>query len=270
MTPAPPGAVLSHQLVNHLGAAACSRRLLVATDFDGTLVDLRDDPDDVWLSDRAAALLADLAAQPGVTVAVLSGRSLSDLRRRLGGVDGVQLIGSHGAEWEDDARGALLHPSQDGLLASLSDRLEEITADCVGTWVERKPIASVFHYRAASPECAAESVRRVLDGPARSSGIHVRHGKDCVEIAVVEVTKGLAIDRLRADLRADRVVFFGDDVTDEDGFRVLRREDVGVKVGAGESGAEYRASSIHDVVDVLTEILRVRRGFVADFPAYVT
>ena len=261
---------LPHRLSTHLASASCTARLLVASDFDGTLVDLRDDPDDVWPSEHVAALLAGLAAQPGVTVAALSGRSLTDLRRRLGGVDGLRLIGSHGAEWEDDSRGALLHPAQDGLLASLSDRLEEITADCPGTWVERKPIASVFHYRAAAPACAAESVRRVLDGPVRSSGVHVRMGKDSIEIAVVEITKGLALDRLRAEVAAERVVFLGDDVTDEDGFRVLGHADIGIKVGDGDSLAEYRVESIADVAVVLDELVRVRAAFAADFPAHTS
>src|SRR4029453_7421521 len=64
-----------HQLRNHLRAAAGTRRLLGGTDFDGTLVELHDDPAAVWLTPGAAETLTALATQPGVTVAVLSGRS---------------------------------------------------------------------------------------------------------------------------------------------------------------------------------------------------
>lgn len=60
-----------------------------------------------------------------------------------------------------------------------------------------------------------------------------RGGKDIVEFAVRHVTKGDAIARLRRLHGADAVFFAGDDVTDEDGFRVLGDGDVGVKVGPG-------------------------------------
>ncbi|MGD9702592.1 MAG: trehalose-phosphatase [Acidimicrobiia bacterium] len=258
-----------HRLHNHLLAAACSRRLLVATDFDGTLVELDDNPDDVWLPPGAAELLTALAAHPGVTVAVLSGRSLGDLRKRFGDANGIRLIGSHGAEPEHDDQRIRLHPTQDHLLRTTTEQLRGITTVCAGTWVERKPTSVVFHYRTAGDECAANAVRAVLDGPGTSAGIHLRLGKDCLELAVVEVTKGVALDRLRHEIAAERVVFMGDDVTDEDGFRVLTHRDIGIKVGPGPSRAEYRAATTGRALSVLEELLLMRDRFQRDYPQYV-
>ena len=56
-------------------------------------------------------------------------------------------------------------------------------------------------------------------------------------MAVVQVSKGAAIDTLRTRLGADAVLFVGDDVTDETAFVRLRPGDVGVKVGEGETAA---------------------------------
>jgi trehalose 6-phosphate phosphatase len=259
---------LDHRLHHHLATAACSRHLLVATDFDGTLVELQDDPDEVWLSPRAVELLGRLATCAGVTVAVLSGRSLGDLRKRIAIAPGVRLVGSHGAEWEGEDR-ARLHPSQAHLLRATTNALVDITTACPGTWVERKPTGSVFHYRTAAAPCTNEAVRRVIDGPGTAPGVHLRIGKDCLELSVVENTKGLALDRLRHQLAAERVVFLGDDITDEDGFRVLAYEDVGIKVGPGPSEAEYRATTPHHALEILEELLRSRHDFATHFPAYV-
>lgn len=259
-----------HQMRNHLRAAACTRRLLVATDFDGTLVELHDDPAAVWLTPGAAESLTALAAQPGVTVAVLSGRSLGDLQVRFEEADGIRLIGSHGAEPEHEDQRIRLHPTQDQLLRTTTEQLRSITSVCIGTWVERKPTSVVFHYRTAGDKCAADAVRTVLAGPGTSAGIHLRLGKDCLELAVVEVTKGVALDRLRRDIDAERVVFLGDDVTDEDGFRVLTNEDIGIKVGPGPSAAEYRVATTGEALAILRELLQLREQFRHDYPEFVT
>ena len=78
-------------------------------------------------------------------------------------------------------------------------------------------------------------------------------------MAVVQVSKGAAIDTLRTRLGADAVLFVGDDVTDETAFARLRPGDVGVKVGEGETAAEYRVSTPEDVTDVLEALLAARR-----------
>lgn len=244
-------------MYDHLALAARAERLLVATDFDGTIVDLQDDPDEVWPPERALRLLARLATCPGTLVAVLSGRSLGDLQRRVGQVPGIVLVGSHGAEWSGAAP-MRLDDASETLLSSTVRRLEDLARGCPGAWVEVKPASAVFHYRAADPALAPAVVQQVLDGPAATPGLHCRHGKDCVELAVTRSTKGKALALLRAEHGADRVVFLGDDVTDEDGFLVLAFQDVGVKVGAGDTAAEHRVGSPADALAILERILELR------------
>ena len=81
-----------------------------------------------------------------------------------------------------------------------------------------------------------------------------------LELAVVQVSKGAAIDTLRERLEADAVLFVGDDVTDETAFVRLRPGDVGIKVGDGETAAGYRVTTPEDVTGVLEELLADRRG----------
>jgi len=96
-------------------------------------------------------------------------------------------------------------------------------------------------------------------GPAIRPGVESTEGKAVLEMAVVQVSKGAAIDTLRGRLGADAVLFVGDDVTDETAFARLRPGDVGVKVGEGDTAAQFRVDSPDDVTKVLEALLGARR-----------
>ena len=74
------------------------------------------------------------------------------------------------------------------------------------------------------------------------------------------MSKGLALDRLRERVAADAVLFAGDDVTDETAFARLRPGDVGVKVGDGDTAAEYRVDAPPDITTLLQQLLDTRRA----------
>jgi trehalose 6-phosphate phosphatase len=72
------------------------------------------------------------------------------------------------------------------------------------------------------------------------------------------VSKGLALDRLRDRIGADAVFFAGDDVTDETAFVRLRPDDVGVKVGDGDTAAEHRVADPQAVAALLEQLAAAR------------
>src|SRR5437868_4757756 len=68
-------------------------------DFDGTLVDLIDQPDEVIADEPLRALLSRLAAREVGGLAVVSGRSIAQLDAMLGPIaQSIALSGSHGPE----------------------------------------------------------------------------------------------------------------------------------------------------------------------------
>lgn len=252
-----------------LRSAAQVPRLVVACDFDGTLAPFVLDPAEARPIPGAIEELRALAACPNTTVALLSGRHRAGLQAVSGVPDaatewGIELIGSHGAEWESGA--APLDTTEATLYAQVEARMREIAADLPEAGLEIKPTAVVLHVRRVSDQQLAETaLRRAMNLPESLPGAIVTSGKAVVEVAVRRASKGAAIEQLRTREDADAVVFFGDDVTDETGFAVLGigpadAHDVGVKVGEGETAAGYRIADIPAMLGCLQILRRAREA----------
>ncbi|GAY08726.1 trehalose-phosphatase [Pseudonocardia sp. N23] len=236
-------------------AAALARvagvpRLLVALDFDGVLAPIVNVPSAARPLPASAAALTGLAALPSTTVALVSGRGLDDLRAVSGFGPPLVLVGSHGGEFSDAADG-FLDDEQRRRRADLLAELETLIDGEPGVALERKPAGAAVHVRNAAPDVADRVLAAVRTGPAVAPGIDAIEGKAVIDLAVVEVSKGSAIDVLRARTGADAVIFAGDDVTDETGFARLGDGDVGIKVGEGPTRAGFRVADPAAVSDVL-------------------
>jgi trehalose 6-phosphate phosphatase len=243
------------ELGSELQRLAAVGRLLIGMDFDGTLAEIVNHPDDAVPVPGAVAVLEELAGSAGATVAVVSGRSLADLRARLGEVAGAILVGGHGAEWPDGdpPPTARDRARLDGVTAALAD----LAAGVEGAWVERKPHSVALHLRQVEP-CAADGLEAAAAGIGRRQGIRTMIGKRIVEVSVSSATKASAVERLRRRSGATAVLFVGDDVTDEDVFADLGEGDIGVKVGDGPTAASHRVADPSEVVALLRRLAASR------------
>lgn len=235
--------------------AGLARPLLVATDVDGTLSPIAPSPRAARLAPGALDALRALASLD-VTVAVVSGRSLAELRDQFG-LDGVgHLVGSHGAE---SAHAVPLDHDERAMLDGAVAVLDAIVAATPGARLERKPMGAALHVRGATPGDAAEAIdaaRAVLGSDAR---VQVHEGHAVYEVAVRHVTKAGALAELRAELQPAAVVFLGDDRSDETAFAALGPGDLGVKVGTGPTAARLRVAAPADVVEVLRLLVAALR-----------
>ncbi|MGL5829929.1 MAG: trehalose-phosphatase [Angustibacter sp.] len=231
--------------------------LLLGIDFDGVLAPLVDDPAQAVARPGSLANVRELARHPGVTVALISGRALADLARQSSLVPHESLIfvGSHGAEFGTDP-GPKVDAQAAHLLVDVRARLDRIAAHHPGTRLEHKPTASVLHTRRAeTAETARTATAAALAELSALDGIHLISGKDVVEAAVTQANKGMAVQRLRDRLGPrSRVIFLGDDLTDETVFRRLEPPDVGIKVGPGPTVAQFRLLDPLAVEAFLTEL----------------
>ena len=239
---------LPAELAAALVDLAGRRPVLIASDYDGVLARLRDDPSTAVAEPGVAEVLARLAAADGVTVALVSGRGVADLRTTSGFSGPYRWIGSHGAEFDG--------PLSDELAArrdQLAERLVPLVEGTPGARLEVKPASVAVHVRQVQDRSAAAAVL----GRARTLGdssLTMKPGKEVLEMAMTDADKGTALRRLRSELGAAATIYLGDDVTDEDGFRALGADDVTVKIGAGTTDARYRVDDTAGALAVLERL----------------
>jgi trehalose 6-phosphate phosphatase len=215
------------------------KRLAVFLDYDGTLTPIVEDPAKADLGEDMRKAVAALASK--ITVGIVSGRDLEDLRSRVG-LDSVFLAGSHGFDiagpkgWHETLqKGMEFLPDLDSAASALREQVEAIE----GAAVERKKFSIAVHYRRVLQEDTGrleEAVDRVLDEHRR---LHKGHGKKVFRLQpATDWDKGHAVDWLLERLELDRQgvlpIYVGDDVTDEGAFRSLAGRGITVAVRDGE------------------------------------
>ncbi len=241
-----------------LGRPADSR-LVVLSDFDGTLAEFHADPAAPMLTWERHALLETVAFRPDVSVGLVSGRRLHDLIHRTALPPHVYCAGLHGMEIEVDDREwhhPDLEPSRTQVRA-LTARLTEVVTRVPGVLVEDKEVAVAVHTRAVDPDRRDEVV--TLAEACAAPWLLSRQLKRLEGSCVVEYLPNIACHKgdatrwIAADVRArfeqpPWVVFLGDDVTDEDAFLSIDDgEGIGVLIGSRPTAATHQLPGIEQV-----------------------
>jgi trehalose 6-phosphate phosphatase len=217
-------------------------------DFDGTLVDLIDNPGEIRVDGALQHLLAELNARLSGRLALVSGRSIAQLDGFLGPLGAMlTLAGSHGVELRRPG-GRLIAPGRPSSLDAVERDLARFAAANPGLHVELKSHGAALHYRAAPQhETAAYTFGRDL---AKATGLVLQTGKMMVELRGPG-DKGDAVRALMRDppMAGGRPLFVGDDLTDEGGFSAARAlGGAGVMVGAPRATAAlYRLENVEAV-----------------------
>ena len=210
---------------------AC-RSLYLFLDFDGTLSPIVRDPGQAVLSLRMRRRLEKLLSAGRCKIAVISGRSLEDIRERVG-IAGITYGGNHGLEVEGPD-GNFRYPVPKKARRALDDMrrtVEKVLSTFPGTFLEEKGITLTVHLRKVKRGellLAAHALSEATLSYRMCGEIMVRPGKEAFEIRPsVEWDKGKTVLWL---LEKNTVaggeppwpLFVGDDRTDEDAFRAIR------------------------------------------------
>jgi alpha,alpha-trehalase len=238
-------------------------RLLVCLDYDGTLSEITAHPAQARPIAGAGEALAALAEHPDrIQLAIISGRAISEVRRMIGAERGLLFSGVHGLELMDAAGRRHLAPGVESVIPDLDSVREwlvrHVPPNC-GFVIEDKRVAIAFHYRMADAETATR-IRRALARfvQAHTARLRILRGKMIDEMMPRDAAgKGAAVRAVQreAGQPVPRPIYFGDDVTDEDAFRELREDGIGILVGAPRaSWARWRVDGPADVVGTLREL----------------
>lgn len=218
-------------------------------DLDGTLLHIAPSPSEVSFDDDVRALLHELRRFAGGAVALISGRSISDISDMLG-EPGLPLAGQHGLERRDAAGRIVTHDGDEAALATVRERLAAEVERHPDLLLEQKGLSVALHYRAA-PHLADHVhtlMRSLTDelGPA----FVTQEGKRVVELKPAGKDKGIAVMEFMDEepFRGRTPVFVGDDATDEYAFAVVNDLDgYSIKVGPGETVARWRLPDVRAV-----------------------
>lgn len=225
---------------------------LVGFDVDGVLAPITAHADEAAVDPAVHRSIDRLSARTAVVI--VSGRSLADLEERFAFPAGVRVIGSHGLESRGDDDVVL-----DGDEQRTFDRLESLGLSAVeaagdGAWLEHKPASVVVHTRLADPELAGQALETVVRLAETIDGAQVKEGHHVIELFARAASKGESFVALARRLGRPTLVFFGDDVTDEDAFALMGGDDISVRVGPGRTAARYRLSGPDDVAELLEQL----------------
>jgi len=220
----------------------CSRSWAFFLDVDGTLLDIAETPDAAEATRREKSLVRKLHEASGGALALVSGRSLAAIDELFAPLK-IAAAGQHGVE-RRDARGRLHRGSYPrSRLQRAAEAVRDFAAAHEGLVFEDKGASFALHYRLvpALEEAASRVVREAAAG--LGDWVEVQMGKMVIELKPAGRDKGVAIEEfLREPPFAGRApVFIGDDVTDEDGFRVVNRAGGhSIKVGEGRTEARWQ------------------------------
>ena len=220
-----------------------SGRIILFLDYDGTLVPIRRKPSLATLRPSLRSLLRRLAARPNITLCLVTGRSLADIRSKIR-IKQLGFISNHG--FEIAVGGSIwIHPAARiarhrliGLASELKLTLKHIR----NVFIENKRYTLTIHFRTVDrrlvpfvKEVVAHSVR------PEAEFLKTTLGKKVVEVRPsVRWNKGYAVLRVLKSLARNRlplIVYIGDDQTDEDAFRLLRNKGLTVVVGTRRKSA---------------------------------
>ena len=245
-----------------------SGRLLVLLDYDGTLVSIAPTPARARPTARTRALLRRLSRLRQTRVGIVSGRALSGVRRIVG-VGGLVYVGNHGLEISGPGV-RFVHPAArrtQPLMGEIAQAMHTALRGIRGAMVESKQLTLSIHWRRVRAGQAGRfhrAVRRCLAPWVQRGAVRLTTGKRVIEVRPpVAWNKGHAAEYLMRMLRmpAGRVLYMGDDRTDEDAFRVVnRRGGVAVFVGREPrtTAARWWVASPRELRVLLTRLAGAR------------
>jgi trehalose 6-phosphate phosphatase len=254
--------LLSAEGLEQLRALA-AREPLFAFDLDGTLAPIVAHPDDAQIPEVLRLKLAALSVQ--APVAVITGRSVEDARRRLG-IELRYVVGNHGAEGLPGHAGAtaayrrnceawLKQLREDGLLASADP----------GVFLEDKRYSLALHYRwTTDPDAAQLHLHKII--AQLNPAPRIIGGKFVLNLMPADAPlKGEALLTLMHDIGCPAALYLGDDATDEEVFRLKRPDILAVRVERHpDSDADFFVCNQPEVAQAIDACLvalqEVRRG----------
>ena len=239
--------------------------ILLCLDFDGTLARIVQKPSDAVLPARTRMVLKKLRAKGWCTIAVISGRTLHSLMRKVR-LEGIIYGGNHGAQLTGpniDFQ-APIGPETYRAFETIKSSVRSLTAGMNGVVLEDKTHSLSIHFREFEEDVPqlARAVSHIVQSFIDDGYVRINTGKKVFDITPGSWNKGMAVQWLLRHLSVSTVsqsvvpIYIGDDTTDEDAFAAIGENGFTVVVGnVRRSAAQYSLKDTDEVFKLLEKML---------------
>jgi trehalose-phosphatase len=247
--------------------------IFIFLDYDGTLAPIAQEPAKAVISKNTKDILRKLSKNPYCKLAIISGRALKDIKNRIG-LKGIIYVANHGLEMEGPAiRFRSLVPS--GYAAVLKKIKQDLVAklsQIKGVIIEDKGLVLSLHYRMVTRKyipLVKTVFHETIIHYLVTNKIKINSGKKVLEVKPpLRWNKGHIVSWLCARRRfvlgrdAFLPIYIGDDLTDEDAFKVVKNNGLAIFVGEPikTSHARYYLRNPSEVMIFLKKILALKKG----------
>jgi trehalose 6-phosphate phosphatase len=244
-----------------------AQNLFLFLDYDGTLTPIVSRPELALCPSEVKRHLEELRDLPRVYLAIISGRSLEDLREKVG-VSNIIYVGNHGLEIEypNGSHKKILSSARTSELKRITQNLQNSLKEIPGILFEEKgPILSI-HYRNVPQKFFVQIPQKLEEELSQwKDRWKMASGKMVLEIRPkVNFHKGKAVREILKTFPSLGLLpfYLGDDQTDEDAFRVLKGQGISVFIGPGTlpSGVDFFLRNPKEVQEFLFRCQEVRRA----------
>lgn len=255
---------------DNLKGELSDKYVMLFLDYDGTLVPIVDEPDKAVVSKETKNLLAELLQLPDFRLTIISGRDLKDIKAKTG-IKNIIYAGNHGFQIEGPGIKFKKSVSQryKTILKKIKQYLVKNVSYIKGVFIEDKGFSLSLHYRMVAQK-EVPLVKRffyeIVGDYSVKGDIDIKTGKKLLEVKpAVDWNKGKAVlwllARQRLIFKNAKIlpIYIGDDVTDEDAFKALRKKGICICVGRANkrSYAEYYLQSPQEVKNFLIRLKEI-------------
>ncbi|XP_030760036.1 trehalose-phosphate phosphatase B-like [Sitophilus oryzae] len=245
-----------------------AKELALLLDYDGTLTPIVAHPDLATIPPETKTVLQDLSKIPNIFIAVVSGRNVQNVKEKVG-IDNIVYAGNHGLEVVYPNGSKYTHQ----LPTTFDDQVKQLITELEnavvrdGAWIENKGASLTFHFR-ATPEEKRPEIERTAREIIEKAGFKVGNAHCALEARPkVEWNKGkvalLILDKQYGENKWQgnvKVIFAGDDTTDEDAMLALKGNSVTFRIAPNTQIATHATkilSSTQSVVHILKLIQKI-------------
>jgi len=246
------------------------KQVFLLLDYDGTLTPIKPKPELARLSISIKKLLIRLKNKKSFKLAIISGRSLKEVKR-LVGIKGIIYAGNHGLELEGPNirfinKKALLNKKS---LFILCKKLKNRLSGIKGALIENKGLTLTVHFRLVREKDFTKKLKPAVECMLKplvvAKKIRLSHGKKIYEIRPpIDWHKGRIVKWLLGHKKffksSTLPICIGDDHTDEDMFKAIGKKGITISVGSSRSRsrAKYYLKNTKDVETLLKRLDEIK------------